>query len=287
MRYILLLLLILAGFNSNGQQEPLFGMYWNNYAHYNPATSGLIWGHELNVTYRSQYDGVNGAPNTLFANYNTIVASKHGAGINYVFDAIGFSRIHKANLNYNYQFKLKNDDKIALGVASGIHTITLDSNWISPTTIDDPTLLPGKITEHSLNINTGLAYSSRRILTGIGITQLSLGNSNKLYSLAPHLHAHFSYKLPLTRKSALVLGGIGHTDFVFTSFAFSARYTYLEKLWIGLNYRLRDGVGANFTWDFKNKFRKFRIGYAYEFSINKLSSISKGSHEIVLGMRIY
>ncbi|MBL4862634.1 MAG: type IX secretion system membrane protein PorP/SprF, partial [Crocinitomicaceae bacterium] len=36
-------------------------------------------------------------------------------------------------------------------------------------------------------------------------------------------------------------------------------------------------------WDLKER---YRIGYSYEYSINKLSSISRGSHDIVLGILI-
>jgi hypothetical protein len=36
-------------------------------------------------------------------------------------------------------------------------------------------------------------------------------------------------------------------------------------------------------WDIMEK---FRVGYSYDLTLNKLKSISRGSHEIVLGLML-
>ena len=140
MRYLLFLFLLIS-FHGISQQTPLTSFYWNNYSFFNPAMSGVAHKHEANVIWRNQWEKVNGAPNNLFVNYAINLADKHGLGVNYMYETIGFTGKNQVKLNYNYQLKLDDHRKLVLGTAIDFQHIQVTNDWIPPTTINDP-LLP-------------------------------------------------------------------------------------------------------------------------------------------------
>ncbi|NBW59738.1 MAG: type IX secretion system membrane protein PorP/SprF [Crocinitomicaceae bacterium] len=52
-----------------------------------------------------------------------------------------------------------------------------------------------------------------------------------------------------------------------------------NELYGGLTYRNSDAIGVLLGF---SPIQKFTIGYSYDITINKLASVSRGSHEIVL-----
>jgi len=72
------------------------------------------------------------------------------------------------------------------------------------------------------------------------------------------------------------------TDLIKYSFDINMRYFYTvnnNELYGGLTYRNSDAIGVLLGF---SPTRKFTIGYSYDITINKLASVSRGSHEIVL-----
>lgn len=161
------------------QQDPLSTQFWNNYANINPAMSGLQYDHHATANHRNQWDGVSGAPWTLSGNYGTNLAGHHGVGITYQYHKIGFSSTQEVNLNYNYQFTLGAADKdrtLSVGVGLGLRHYAIRSEWVPPTTFEDP-FLGGNFSDIGPNLNAGIAYKDKGLLVGAG------GNTSYHYSL--------------------------------------------------------------------------------------------------------
>ena len=85
------------------------------------------------------------------------------------------------------------------------------------------------------------------------------------------------------KKFVGVLGGdidaqtLIRTDLVKTSFDLNVRYIWQNRFYGGINYRLVDAVGIMLG----ANIGPMTMGYAYDLTTNKLSSISRGSHEIM------
>ena len=72
------------------------------------------------------------------------------------------------------------------------------------------------------------------------------------------------------------------TDLIKYSFDLNTRYFYTinnNEFYGGITYRNSDAIGILLGY---SPFQKFTIGYSYDISINKLASVSRGSHEILL-----
>ncbi|HMK25248.1 MAG TPA: type IX secretion system membrane protein PorP/SprF, partial [Chitinophagaceae bacterium] len=58
---------------------------------------------------------------------------------------------------------------------------------------------------------------------------------------------------------------------------------YMDLLWIGGSYRYQDGYAAMAGFNVSNT---FNLGYAYDITTTALKTVSKGTHEIVIGFLI-
>lgn len=292
---LMLALFVFIGFSIHAQQDLLTTQFWNNYSHFNPATSGLFYDHQAAVSYRDQWDQVSGAPKSLLANYSILLARHHGIGVNYSHDELGFSRTNQINLNYNYQFILGTRkgsfQKLSVGASVGITQFAMKAAWIPPTTFEDPSL-PADFSDIEPNFNAGIAYQGRSLFAGIGVTHLTgaslhgNGANTYVYNQTRHYYAMAShtFRFGSLEKFEIIPRAITRTDMVKISADFNllAAYSIKEKqrLWLGLGYRTNNAINFMAGCDI---YKRYRIGYSYDLTLSKLSSISRGSHEFVLG----
>jgi len=61
---------------------------------------------------------------------------------------------------------------------------------------------------------------------------------------------------------------------------FTAQFLFFEKFWAGAMYRWEDAAGILLQYEINNK---FKIGYAYDYTLSDIRKYSDGSHEIMLG----
>jgi type IX secretion system PorP/SprF family membrane protein len=281
LKTLIFLLALTISSTVNAQQDPLLTIYWNNLSFVNPGAAGLFYKHQAAVNYRNQWDKVNGAPNTLIAGYNTKIDKIHGGiGFNYQYETIGFNQVHRLDVNYGYHFNLGNDRVISAGISAGLQRFGVDPNSIPPTTMPDPSL-PQSSTQYSFVSNIGVVYKARAIMVGISSTQfLHTEFKNHFYAPARHYNLFAACDIMIGQKFVVTPQFLVRTDAVKFSADINVLAKYSERYWAGITYRTADAVAFCAGWDIKEK---YRVGYSYDRTINQLSSVSRGTHEIVLG----
>src|SRR5690606_19301473 len=60
----------------------------------------------------------------------------------------------------------------------------------------------------------------------------------------------------------------------------TAQFLFFEKFWAGAMYRWEDAAGILLQYEINNR---FKIGYAYDYTLSDIRKYSDGSHEIMLG----
>lgn len=267
----------------NAQQDPLFSQFTNIKNHINPATSGLNYKYQACVMARDQWEGVNGAPNSQLANYSMKLDKIHGGiGVNYLHDKIGFSQSSTIKMNYSYQLKFENERILSFGLAAGVMFYEFKPKWISPTASPDSSLTQG-INDAGFTSDFGIAYSTGRLNLGISITnqfKTRYSSNNNSYQSVRHYYFFADYTFGSEEGLQFKPELLTRTDFVKINTQINLLGVYNGKYTVGVGIRQTDAIIAIVGWDIK---KKFRVGYAYDYSINKLSSVSRGSHELVLG----
>lgn len=268
------------------QQEPVSGMYWNNYSFSNPAMSGVNFKHEANVTHRSNWSRVNDFPTNWFANYGINLGGKHGIGVNYVNTVdwfrpdygygYGYSRINEIKLNYNYQFDLKGGRKLVVGAALSRSEWNPFYVWA---------LYCGKLPQDTktFQADLGVAYYGKSITAGLAMTRIPMQESSDYLTYQPSLNGNFRFEGSLLGLPELIYETRFQTDFISYRQDFNLGYKIKNILEVGIGYRTSDAALINLTGIIA---QKFRVGYSYAHSVNKISNYSRGTHEIALGFRI-
>ena len=286
------LLLLIVSFSTMSQQDKLITHFIYDKMSINPGKTGLGLDNTICATsiYRNQWDKVNGAPNSavlnIEANLSRILPG--GIGLSFYHDAIGFAKQNNLALNYSYPIEIGSIGTLGVGVGVGLINYGLQPDWVPPTSLQDPDL-PEEFAATNLDVNFGAYFNGKDFYAGLSSTHLtesllkqqSANGFEQSYQTARH------YYLMGGKKFANMFGGtidaqvLMRTDLVKFSADFNARYIYdfgNSKIgYGGLTVRTSDAVAMMFGY---TPMENLTLGYSYDITVNKLASVSRGSHEI-------
>jgi type IX secretion system PorP/SprF family membrane protein len=194
-------------------------------------------------------------------------------------------------LNYSYPLAI-GQDVLGIGIGVGMENFGLKPTWVTPdqsSSTLDPSLNYTAFSSTGLDINFGLYYKSeKRFYVGLSsthITATDLKNKNPLglpaqdHQIARHYYLMGGYKTELIGPGIIDGQVLVKSDGHKTSVDLNARYMISNKGYGGLTYRTSDAVALMLGY---NPLPNFTIGYSYDLTLSKLSSVSRGSHEILL-----
>lgn len=290
MKKLLLLLLVVpfSIFYSYGQQDKLLTHFIFDKMSINPAATGMGMDHQICGTaiYRGQWDKFSGAPNSVLVNAEANLSQyfPSALGISFYHDAIGYARQNNVVLNYAYHLPLGNGN-LGIGAGLGITNYGMNPTWVTPDNTDplNDHTLPTQASSTTFDANFGVYYMSfdgwYAGLSTTHIPALELKNLN--FDVSRHYYAMGGYRWnEAFGSSVLDLEGnaLIRTDFKLLSADINVRAIYKDFLYGGLTYRTFDALAIMLGGSWKG----FTIGYSYDISLNRISDISAGSHEVML-----
>lgn len=270
------------------QQDKLITHFIYDKMSINPGETGMDPGICVTSIYRNQWDKVNGAPNSAILNIEADMNRffPGGLGISFFHDAIGFSRQNNVLLNYSFPLEIPGAGKLGIGIGVGIINFGMSPVWVPPTTTVD-NALPVGFSATNLDLNFGLYWKGNNdYYAGLSSTHLSqslltqtVGIVVQEYQTARH------YYIMGGKKFLNIAGGdidaqvLMRTDLVKFSADLNVRYFWRNIAYGGLTYRTVDAIGLMLGW---MPINNMTVGYSYDITTNKLASVSRGSHEILL-----
>jgi len=280
--------------NSFSQQEPRSAFFWNQYMHTNPAMTGAVYRHHANVQWRNQWVNTNGAPTTLWANYAAKLDKiNSGIGASYEYDVSGASRSQTALLSYAYHIPIKNMF-LSFGVSGGVKTMKYDfknSGFYFPVTANDPAL--NLTSKPVFQCDFGVALHGEKWNVGLSTTQLNnakfKNDSIIFHENVPHFWLFADYSFSLGEKWKLTPRLQSYIDRTALCSTLALVASFKDNFWFGAAASIpshggRPAVGPIIGYDIVGK---FRLGYAYEFWVNKSPAVGNNStHEIILSYQL-
>jgi len=275
------------------QQKPLFTHYIFNDYYYNPAIASAKEGADFKFLYRHQWAGLDGQPQTAtFSPCGSLKAFPLGIGGNLYFDKTGPLRNLGFNISGSYGIRLgdaRDKSIIAAGMAAGIIRLSLDEE----ATVKEPedaavtTAQDGKAAP---DISLGIYYQWKGLYAGFSIPQIIQTNTNfgvsdpnEMNKLIRHYFLAGGYRFSVADKFEM------EPSFLLKAVKaaplqgdISLRAVYDKMVWLGATYRTGDAASVFAGVLIKEM---FEIGYAYDITTSRLSSVSNGSHEMVVGYR--
>ncbi|PTL99560.1 MAG: hypothetical protein DA394_06455 [Candidatus Arcticimaribacter sp.] len=293
--YLLLVLssVLLSSTFMFGQQESTLSLYKYNLNQINPAATATQGATYLNVNYRTQWVGVEGAPETQTLSLGVPSETKKlGVGFSISNDKINVQGTTQLFADFSYPLQIDSKRTLYLGLKAGGTSSRLDAaqlnnsgGSVDPFLVDD--------TRFSPNFGVGVYYlTENNFFVSLSIPRLlsteRFSSENGQASLAtdkPHLYLSSGIQIPLTEqwsiKPSVLLAQVANTPVQFVGdFTMSLD----DKLDFGVQYNRGGGFGGTTTFAIGSN---FRIGYAYINSLsNTPNAFSSGTHEILLKIKL-
>jgi type IX secretion system PorP/SprF family membrane protein len=283
-KYIFLFLSIIS-LGGYAQQDAQYTQYMYNTALFNPAYVGSEDFLKISGVYRSQWVGLDGAPETLSFSINDRLGKNVGLGGSVISDKIGPSSETIINTDFSYTLNFEKS-ALAFGLKASANYLSVDFNQLSGP--DDPEFNQNIDNRFTPNIGAGVYYYSNKFYVGFSIPQLLetkhyKNNENSNSFLAKErFHTYFmgGYVLDLSPELKLKPAYLLKvTDGAPLQVDISANFLFAERFTLGASYRLNSALSALAGFQI---FDSVFIGYSYDVDTQRLRAYNGGSHEIVL-----
>ena len=280
---------------ARAQQIPQFSQYMFNGLYVNPAYAGYKENMYAHLIYRNQWVGIKGAPNTTMVSIDGNIYGGSNLGLTYGNDQIGPFTTNSLMLSYAFRFNLSEGARLSLGLAGGMLHYGLDKTDLNA----DP-LLQNTDNAWRPTIDAGIYFDLKHFYAGFCVMSLlpnKEDNSIMVMRVDPSYFLTLGGMIPLNKYLALMPSTLLKTDFKSPiTWDINAMFMIIERFWIGASYR----TGLTFAIDnaqIKGTEQydalaliaeafitdRIRLGVAYDFDLNRLSSSHNGSFEVSLG----
>lgn len=286
-KYLIIVCCLVSTVYCIAQQDPQYSQYMFNQLAINPAYAGSREALSAAMFLRSQWTGIEGAPKTgTFTINGPLKKRKVGLGLELINDQIGPKKTTGIMGSYAYRIPIKKG-KLAFGLRFGMYDYTY--NWAKIEYKDQADIYNTQNQTSKIvpTADAGVYYYTNTLYWGLSATHLTNGRITSISNpnggdaqLSPH------YFFTLGKAWAFSDKLIFSPSFIIKS-AKSApstadmNFSFLidQRLWLGVSVRSRYGVVA-YTQFYISE--KFKVGYAYDFGLNKIGKVGGGSHEIMI-----
>ncbi|TWF44111.1 type IX secretion system PorP/SprF family membrane protein [Chitinophaga polysaccharea] len=305
-KYFVFLVGLLGGQYAQAQQDAQFSQYIFNGIYINPAYAGYRQELNAHAFYRDQWVGIAGAPQTMsLAVDGNVNDDRVGLALQVSSDKIGAQSQLSAYGNYAYRIPLGTESgRLALGIGAGIVQQGLDPGKLDFTNPNEPNI--GGAAQHMLlfDMRAGIYYSTANWFIGFSADNLTAQYQVKNKPLAhfipvskPHYYLTAGALFPVNddvmlKPSFLLKDDRGGP----TSLDLNMFILLKEMVWIGGGYRtavhiynkpdLQPGLtksSAAVAMAEVFVIHELRIGYAFDYALNKYRTYNNGTHEISVG----
>jgi type IX secretion system PorP/SprF family membrane protein len=275
------------------QQQGQFSQYMMNYYLLNPAVAGSDNDIDIKASFRNQWMGIEGSPVNYYLSGSSTIGRPAGprqalGGI-ITGQQLGAFKRNGAYLSYAYHYSLSENTYLSAGLSFGALAYQLNNNLdFGDNTVDDA--VQNMNNQIRPDANAGVFLYNKRFFAGLSSMQLLRNRLNfgSLSSESGYLNRHYylfgGYHVNLNENMVLVPSFLIKTV-VPTSLQFdiNAKLKYQNKYWLGVSYRNKDAIIAMLGLMISDR---VEFGYSYDITTSGLRIGSKGTHEILLGLRL-
>ena len=295
LRNSFLLTLALWGVASQAQQDAQYTQYMYNTMSVNPAYAGSRGQLSLAALYRSQWAGLDGAPETFTLNFHSPIRdSRIGYGVSVIHDNIGNGVVQETYLDaaVSYTIDVSQSAKLSFGLKAGGSLLSLDFSGLLNFD-QEPVDQENIDNQFAPNFGVGVYYHTDRFYAGLSAPNLleteyfdnDAQDSNEIQFLSTErinlyfitgyvFDLNYNLKLKPALLTKAVTGAPLQVDL-------SATFLYNEKFSFGAAYRWDAAVSGLIGFQLSEQ---LMLGLAYDRETTALggTQFNDGTFEIFL-----
>ncbi|MFM1931377.1 MAG: hypothetical protein RL226_680 [Bacteroidota bacterium] len=283
MKRLLTLFLTLASLVLNAQQEWVYNLSGLNFYEGISAAAGMYGKPSVSMRYRTQWLGVEGAPQTAMLAFHSPLHKNIGFGLRVKQDRAGAFNQLGALAHVSYTLKMRSSElRFALG--GGMSNDRLLVDQMNPQHAEDPVVVAGNLQQWRPLLSASAMYRTNTWFLGAEaqrvLSQKSTWNGIQTNGEVPELLALGGFQLALSddwslRPLAAIRASLG--GWWVPEVQLGAWYK--NVLWFGSGLRYQASAYAFVEY---RVMRKVRIAYSFGWPVMSWSPAQSGTHEIML-----
>lgn len=290
MKRLILLGFVFFSILCSAQQDAQFTQYMYNTISVNPAYAGSRGALSIFGLYRTQWIGLDGAPETSTFSINTpINNSKLGLGVSLVNDKIGPTNENTLSADLSYSIPTSETFKLSFGIKATANLFNLDVTKLSFEDQDDPQF-QGLDNKFTPNVGAGVYWHSDKAYFGLSVpnfietdryddndTAIFKDKINYYFMAGYVFDLNYDIKFKPALLTKMVQGAPLQVDV-------SGNFMFYEKFTLGMAYRWSASVSAMAGFQVSDG---LYIGYGYDHETTNLRKYNSGSHEVFLRFEFF
>lgn len=271
-----------------GQQDPHYTQYMYNQNILNPAYAGSRGDLSIGLLGRTQWVGIEGAPDTQTLNIHGKVGNGLGLGLSFINDQIGPAKETNLMLDASYTLQVGANSNLAFGLKGSYNFLNVD--LINGTIRNDAgdVLFEHNVTDKAFNVGAGLFFNTERLYVGLAVPNIlenkiqAVTVQGSIQDVTDKMHWFgtagyvFDLSSSLKFKPSIMVKAVQGSPI---SFDLNGSLFIDEKFEVGLSWREGDSIDAIVGIQASPQ---IRVGYAYDHTLTNLGDYNSGSHEIML-----
>lgn len=283
--------LLMASSSADAQQLARRTQYIFNTYLTNPAVAGTKLYTPIAASYRSQWTGFDGGPQTyMLSGHTNLPNNRIGVGGIFFHDNTG-GAISRTGAEFTgaYHVDLNNRDAVSFGLSALVNQFSFNGEDLTYLDQNDEALINAMESSFNFDASFGMLVYGPNYFFGFSIpnliqTQLGLDgvidedNQNVRHYNFMGSYLYFFNDDFAMQPSALVR----FTGSTPVQFDILMKGIYQETIWVGLAYRHQDAVAVALGVEYD----KYAIGYSYDLTTSNARNFSPHTHEITLAYNI-
>lgn len=258
-----------------------------------PALVGHSEGIRTFGAFRYQWIGIEGAPMTVYAGADMKLPVKNlSGGVFFAHDRAGAAAFTSANLSLAYSIPVKKN-YISIGAKVGLNNMSLDGSKLTTPTgnigTEDPILIGEKQSAIRPDLGIGVSYIHSVFHVGAFVNNVADFKS-KLNGITTEFNTDFGRyygltggaEIPVSQKISIDPAILLRMNEIHYQIDVSLATTIQKKYTIGLGargYNKKSFESLMFITRIKI-LPKMSVMYSFDLLLNKINTVSHGSHEV-------
>jgi type IX secretion system PorP/SprF family membrane protein len=270
------------------QQDPHYTFYRYNMNILNPAFAGSTEGSELVLGLRSQWAGVEGAPESQSAIFGTSVGKKVGLGVSILNDRTFIENQTWIAVDVSYHVRLNDGNLLYFGLKGSANSYDANTQGLLTYGVGQDGTLMDFESRFTPNVGAGVYLKNDRYFVSLSVPKLLTPDrlqerNGDAFLGTDRMHGYLSggYDFLLSKSLELqTIGMIRYVDASPLSYELTTIFDFNRRFNLGASYRLSESISGLFIFEINSG---FNVGYAYETALESpIDGLDRATHELFM-----